>query len=324
MKLSRMVKLKEKSSNHELVISGRIFYEGRLTYGSIAIDDGKIVKIGRSLKGIENLDYGERIILPGFVDIHVHFREPGMEHKENFETGSKAGLRGGITTYFEMPNTRPPADRYSRIEEKIRIAKSKSYSDFGIYALVSEKTDGKAIESADACKIFMSASTESEEFGDYAKIGEALRAHYGKVIAIHAEHKDFVKKTNAKNLWEHYLSRKNAEVECVKFLCKYKDTTFHLCHISDPASLLEIKNATNISFEGTPHHALLSLKSGTDARYKVNPPLRSEEEREEIYSALVSGRIKILASDHAPHIPEEKEKFEDAPAGMPGIETMIP
>ncbi|MEM4161430.1 MAG: dihydroorotase [Thermoplasmata archaeon] len=324
MKLSRKEKSKERYSSPELVISGRIFYKGRLVSGAVAIVDERIVKIGRALKGDVNLDFGDRIILPGFTDIHVHFREPGMEHKENFETGSKAGLRGGITTYFDMPNTRPPTDRFARIEEKKAIARRKSYSDFGLYALVSEHTEPCSVSNATACKIFMSASTESEEFGDYGKIGETLQKFQGKLIALHPEHKEFIRKTAVKGLLEHYQARKDAEIEAVKLLTHYSSNNFHLCHISVPRCIELIEKSEKITFESTPHHLLLNLKSGIDARYKVNPPLRTEEEQQTLYKAFQDGRIKILASDHAPHLPEEKENFEIAPSGMPGVETMIP
>ncbi|MCX8173936.1 MAG: dihydroorotase family protein [Thermoplasmata archaeon] len=324
MKLNRMVKSRERFSNPEMVISGRIFYGNKLVSGSIAIANERIIRIGKNLKGDLNLDFGDRIILPGFTDMHVHFREPGMEHKENFETGSRAGLRGGITTYFDMPNTKPPADSFRRIKEKIEIAGKRSYSDFGIYGLVSETTEPENISNADACKIFMGASTASEEFGDYRNLRETLRKFQDKVIAVHPEHKDFIRKTASRTLMEHYLARKDAEIEAVKLMVNYKDLKFHLCHISVPECLDLLAEPGRITFETTPHHLLLNLKSGSGARYKVNPPLRTEEEQGKIYRAFLDGKVKILASDHAPHLLEEKENFETAPSGMPGIETMIP
>lgn len=324
MKLNRMVKLKERFSNPELVIEGRIFFKGKLVSGSIAIANERIVGIGKSLRGDERVDFGDKIILPGFTDIHVHFREPGMEHKENFETGSRAGLRGGITTYFDMPNTKPPANSFRRIEEKIGFAKKKSFSDFGIYGLVSETTEPNNVANADAYKIFMSASTESEEFRDYSMLKEVLEKFQDKVIAVHPEHKEFIRKITPKTLREHYLARKDAEIEAVKFMAKYNNFRFHFCHISTPEGLDLLENPGKITFESTPHHLLLNLKSGNDARYKVNPPLRTEDEQKKVYQAFLDGKIKILASDHAPHLLEEKENFETAPSGVPGIETMIP
>lgn len=324
MKLNRLVKSKEKFSNPELVISGRIFYKGKLTQGTIGISDGKIVAVGKNLKGIENIDFGDKIILPGFTDMHVHFREPGMEHKENFETGSIAGLRGGITTYFDMPNTKPATDNYARIERKIELAKSRSYSDFGLYALLTDGTTRENVKNADAYKIFMSTSTETEDFGEYSELGRILSTFDDAIIAVHAEHKKFVKDGNASTLYQHYLNRKNAENEAVKVIIPYAREGVHVCHISDPESLnlLEVV-AQKITYETTPHHMLLNVKSHRGMLCKVNPPLRTEEEQKKIFDAFAAGKIKMLASDHAPHLEEEKQGAV-VPSGVPGVETMVP
>ncbi len=312
----------------DVVIEGNCYLSGSLERCCIGIADGRIAKIAKVLEGDKAYRFeDDKLILPAGTDAHVHFREPGMTHKEDFASGSLAALHGGITCCFDMPNTRPQTTTLEALLEKRQFAASKSLADFGIFAGVVKGADVPSLaKESIGFKLYMGGTT-----GDMLVPLETVApelaavASSRKVLAVHAEDERLRKKEPETDLNDHLRNRGN-EVETSairKIMEKSGGNRLHICHVSAKESLALIgKGATS---EVTPHHLLLDKDSKLGAMGKVNPPLRRREDRQALFTALKKGAFDIVASDHAPHTIEEKEEdFEYAPSGMPGVETMMP
>ncbi|MFW6071967.1 MAG: dihydroorotase [Thermoplasmatota archaeon] len=304
-----------------MIIKGSAFVNGYINQCYIGIENGKIDFVKKSLKTTEPVKKFDGVILPGGVDIHVHFREPGMTHKEDFYSGSLSAAFGGITAYAEMPNTKPPTDNVKRLKEKIKLAESKSVVDFAIYGLVNQNA-GEMLDYTDLFKVYLSSSTQinSSDFEDGL---ETVSKNGGKV-AFHCEKEDMFG-PSGNNLLEHNKEHRppKSEIEAIKSLSRYPDVNKHVCHISTKEGLSEAKEK-GYSTEVTPHHLFLNQEVLLDSLGKVNPPLRDQINQMNMWESYEREEIDILASDHAPHTKEEKKDFEEAPSGIPGVETMYP
>jgi dihydroorotase len=369
----------------DLVVEGNAYLDGEIKKCCIGIENGKITEIKKILQGDRHLDYGDKLIIPAGIDIHVHFRDPGYTNKEDFGTGTMAAAFGGYGCVFDMPNTNPPVISKETILDKVKVATKKAYIDFGIYSSLKPKASGDEIKSiASECtgfKIYLASTTGQLLFSDLDSLSPVLYQinESGRIPAVHAESEAIIRqhkfgednKNKLKSLHEHLLSRPNsAEVEAISNLLDIahqwdisKDNSdtgpipktkmhIHLCHITCAETvellrdyykshLTKIENnnentanksksqnldsKTQITCEVTPHHLLLNEKNQLGSYGKVNPPLRRAEDQAALWSALADGTIQILASDHAPHTIDEKDQeFEIAPAGIPGVETLIP
>ena len=315
----------------DAVVKGKALLDSGLTDCCIGIDDGKIVKIAKVIERADRrYDFSGHLIMPAGVDLHVHFREPGMTHKEDFETGSMAAAAGGVSFVLDMPNTRPPTRTASDIEEKSKLASKKSYVDFGIAALLDERTDiGKASKSAMAFKIYLGETTGDLEID--AKILPKLLADAkdtGIPIFVHAEHVDSLDDKVENNLADHDRRRSpKLETKAAKavFDAKPSGARIHLLHVTQMEILASARKETKITTEVTPHHLLLDSGMNLGTKGKINPPLRSKATRILLWEAFAKGLNDTLGSDHSPHTIDEKEEdFDAAPSGMPGVETMIP
>ncbi len=328
-----------------IIKNARIFINDAIQSAEITVDNGKITKIGKII-GTQDfdkvIDAKNALILPGAIDVHVHFRDPGMTKKENWYTGSCAAAAGGVTTAIDHPNTIPPTIDSSSFREKKKEAK-KSIIDYGINAGVTENINNMKdlweLGITSFGEIFMAESTASLNINDRT-LKEALDTigNLGAVACVHAEDdetiKNFIHLLKGNPAPESYskshpnLSEKIAVEKAINLAT---DTKLHLCHISTYESLETIRKAKNenrkITCEVTPHHLFLSTR---DYRHlgilgKMNPPLRDFPSQQRLWEGLNDGTVDIIASDHAPHL--ESEKMTDiwtAPAGIPGIETMIP
>ncbi|MCX9089365.1 MAG: dihydroorotase [Candidatus Methanoperedens sp.] len=331
----------------DLVIkNARIFINDAIQPVEIAVDNGKISKIGKIVgqqEYDEIIDARGALILPGAIDVHVHFRDPGMTKKENWYTGSCAAAAGGVTMVIDHPNTIPPTIDRSSFKEKLKESR-KSIIDYGINAGVTANlTNFKNLWELGATafgEIFMAESTGSLNVNEMT-LKEALPAigNLGAVACIHAEdeetRKKFVNLLKGNPAPESYSkSRPNLseKIAVEKAINLAVDTTkLHFCHISALESLDVIRRAKadnkNITCEVTPHHLFLSTRDyrrlGTLG--KMNPPLRDFSSQQSMWEGLRDETVDIIASDHAPHL--ESEKMTDiwsAPAGVPGVETMMP
>ncbi len=315
----------------DLVVKGRCYYEGNLAQLCIGIEDGRISRIATNLDGDTVHDYGSRLILPAAIDSHVHMRDPGATHKEDFATGSLAALHGGVTCVLDMPNTDPPTITPDALKEKTVTAASKSVVDFGLFAGVQPGVDIEGLAAgAVGFKLYMAGTMGDLLVPSLGSVEAELRAiaASGKVLAAHAEDECLRRKDPESGLEDHLRNRGNdCETSAVRKLreLRIEGLRTHVCHVSAMDTLPLLSNGGRMTTEVTPHHLLLDKDSKLGAFAKVNPPLRKREDRQALFKALKEGRFDTMASDHAPHTVEEKEEdFDYAPCGMPGVETMVP
>jgi dihydroorotase len=327
--------------DHELVLEGKTFLDHTFQQCCIGIDQGKITKIKKILKGDRHHRFSREILLPAGIDVHVHFRDPGMTNKESFLSGSVAAAFGGISCVFDMPNTHPTTIAPKLISDKQRIATQKSIVDFGLYAGITKesllKTDDilKIASMSHGFKIFLGETTNSLTLPpDY--LVEVLRRirPTRKPTFIHAEDNMclFKHKIREQNLYDHHTARPpECEIKAIEKVisaAKQVETAVHICHVSSSSALNALKDRPRcMSYGITPHHSLLhnEMDNVPSSWLKVNPPLRSKTDQKTMFETVRRGDVSLLESDHAPHSRKEKETdFSDAPCGIPGVETMYP
>lgn len=322
----------ESDSPTALVLAGRGLVRGRLQHVEIVIDDlGRIRSVGRTRSGNPRHDVGDAVILPAATDLHVHFREPGgPAEAETIPTGTAGAALGGVTLVGEMPNTRPPVVDIESWQEKTQRAEGRAAVDLLLYA---SPTVPRALASlsrrAGGFKLYLSPTTGIESapaLSELAPLWDRL-AELRLPVSVHAEDPTrFVSDLHplSPTGWNAHRPVAAEEAALESMTRAPEALRLHAAHVTTVAGV-RLLRAARLSFEATPHHLLLSDRSGTDARFKVNPPLRSEPERRELWEAFRRGEVPILASDHAPHTSEAKElPFDRAPSGVPGVETMLP
>ncbi|NPD89246.1 MAG: dihydroorotase family protein [Asgard group archaeon] len=284
--------------------------------------------------GEKEIDGSNLICLPTGIDIHVHFREPGYTHKEDMKSGTDAALYSGISTVLDMPNTNPITDTLDQILLKRSIAEKHDFVDVRIAAAITDRNYlnlMKIDEHCDAYKIFM-----SESFGNLAvkeeNIEEALnqleQIESSKPIFFHAEDSLILKsKVDEK---EHAKQRPpEAEAVAVQSVLRwahdFPSLRFHITHVSCTLSLrlLELTALDNLSTDTCPRYLFFDQNSDlSPSLKKVNPPLRTASDRNNLIEALSKGVIDMISSDHSPHTLEEKKT--SCPSGMPGVQELIP
>lgn len=314
----------------DLVVEGRAWYKGRLQQVCIGIEHGRIVKIRKLLKGERHLDFNYRLILPGAIDVHTHMREPGMTRKEDFSSGTISAVHGGVTCVFDMPNTKPPTIMREDVLEKKLLAAKKAWVDFGVFGGVSDASNPqRTADQVVGFKLFMSSTTGSVLLSGDKEVRRALDLirPTGKVVSVHAEDEHLMLKKEERGIKDHAEARPTkAEASAIGRLAPFsQQNRINICHVTSREGVEALAKGSFTS-EATPHHLLLDLASCTRKGFcKVNPPLRTKEDREALLAAFASGKISMLASDHAPHTVEEKEQeFDLAPSGVPGVETSFP
>ena len=319
---------------------------------SVAIRDEKIVAVGAPdamPPARETLDATGLHILPGAIDVHVHFRDPGYPHKEDWESGTAAAAFGGVTTVFDMPNTIPPTANGTILAEKHAIAASRAHVDFGLYGLLGEDTIDHVPEliagGVIGFKLYMGntfGKIPSPSTGAMLEAFEVV-AETGKRISLHAETNSIMERrqTRLTQAGRHdplaHLDSRPAvvAVEAVSRACILSEWTgarIHILHISSADELRPLREAkargVDVTGETCPQYLFLSADDY--ARFggviRVNPPVREKENQEPIFAALKDGTIDMIATDHAPHTPEEKTRSDiwAVDCGFPGVETQMP
>ncbi|MEM0492680.1 MAG: dihydroorotase [Candidatus Thermoplasmatota archaeon] len=322
----------------DLTIEGNIYTKGSFQHCCIGIENGKIKAVKKILKSDRHVNIAKRLVLPAGIDIHVHFRDPGLTHKDDFHTGSISAAFGGITCVYDMPNTRPECTTTKNLDEKINNAKKKSIIDFGVYAGVTNRNIEDIPELSKHCngfKIYL-GGVDDVLLLDEKSLHEACRSisHTGKPVLIHAESRECLNKHKQKerNLEDHIRSH-HAECEesAVKKIIDTASNTnayIHVCHLSSCEGFEHLtRRSTNLSVGVTPHHLLLTIDNIKDQHgyCKVNPPIRTRLDRDTLWQGVTTGMIDIIESDHAPHTKDEKNMdFDKVPSGIPGVETMYP
>lgn len=326
---------------HELVIeNAKVPFGAEIVSCSIGVDGGRIARIAKILEGEQAYDAGGLLALPGVIDSHVHFRDLRQEEKEDWLSGSRSAIYGGVTMVVDMPNTDPPTFDEESFGIKLAAARNRSMVDFALNGGVSDNLralPGLWHRGALAFgEVFMATST-----GGFCVDEQALRAalietrRMGATTSIHAED-EALNAEKAKELADDRsadvysrmrppASELNAVRAAVR-LGRETGAALHITHIST-AKAVEAIRGEPVTCDVTPHHLLLDTRNWDrlKARGKMNPPLRRPAEREALWAAVVDGSVDVLASDHAPHTKEEKAAdVKAAPAGVPGVETLAP
>ena len=297
----------------------------------IAIEDGKIAKISKTpLKGDKEIDIKGQYVLPGLIDPHIHFRDPGLTYKEDFKTGSMAAAHGGFTFVMDMPNTVPKTNTYNAFKDKLKIAEDKSIVNFGLHAGYSTPEEMEKILSLNpmSFKVFMDLETDE----DLDKIFKDISSLSKKsIVTVHCEKRDIVLESTKKLSEETeaiaYSYGRPAESEDASVaqaieLSKKYGNDLHICHLSTK-NAMNMAIANNVTFEFTPHHLLYDNSAFNEfgTLIKTNPPLREKGKN------VTVGDINensIIGTDHAPHSLEEKTKgVWDSSPGIPSLETVL-
>lgn len=313
----------------------------------IGIAGGKIAAIGEIAvgDGIESLDLSGRHLLPGVIDSQVHFREPGLEHKEDLETGTLAALKGGVTCIFEMPNTNPSTTTAEALNDKLRRASGRAHCHYAFFIGASPENISRLaeLETLPGCvgvKIFMGSSTGSllvEKDEDLEKI----LAQGKRRVAVHSEdesmlraRKKIAEESHDVRMHPVWRDEQTALLSTQRLLRLAKKTgrPVHVLHVTTQEEMSELraakKQGLDCTVECTPQHLTLAAPDCYDeigTLAQMNPPIREARHREALWQALREGVVDVIGSDHAPHTLEEKRKtYPQSPSGMPGVQTMLP
>jgi allantoinase len=319
---------------------------------TIAVDAGKIVNIGAPDQmplARERIDATGLHVLPGAIDVHVHFREPGFSHKETWTSATQAAAVGGVTTVFDMPNTNPPTSSVEAVLQKLEIAQHQAIVDFGVYGNIGESNLDQLKPMAEAgaisFKLYMGSENPRVPCPPDGAILDAFEilAELGLRCTVHAENTPILMwrgerllrsgRRDAAAHLEHHSDI--ATIEAVSRTAIFSEWTgckVHIAHESSRFSLPHIRFAkergVDLTVETCPHYLFLTAEDG--ARFgpnflRVKPPVREPGHNEFLWQALLDGTIDILSTDHAPHLPEEKrhDSIWDCAPGFPGVETSM-
>ena len=295
------------------------------------IKDGRIEALGGAHRAEESIDARGMLVLPGAIDVHVHFRDPGPNYKEDWASGSASAAAGGVTAVIDQPNTVPRTVDARSFEEKLEIARHRSCIDFALNGGPGKIDELKGAGASAIGEIFSYEHSDRDLAAILGQVGEA-----GMLASLHAEDGAIIREKAAELSGRHdpevySLARPaSAEALAIEKACGISER-LHICHLSSAQGLAAVeagrRAGRTVSAEVAPHHLLLNEKDypKQGSFLKMNPPLRRKADNDALWQALRSGKIDILASDHAPHLPEEKrEDIWEAPPGVPGVETMLP
>ncbi|WP_125762556.1 dihydroorotase [Companilactobacillus hulinensis] len=328
----------------KLIKNAKLLYDNKLINSDVLIDDGQFVKIAPFIgsRADEVINAERNLVIPGLVDVHVHFREPGQVHKETIKTGSAAAAHGGFTTVGAMPNVTPVPDSVEKFKHQMELNKQSKINLLQYAPITLDETSDKLSPIEDLATAGAFAfSNDGHGINNAKTMFNAMQriAQIGSHLAAHVEDQNLFNKgvinagDTATRLGLPAIERVAETSQLARDLLLAKETGvhYHVCHIStrDSVDLIRIaKDAgINVTCEVTPHHLLLSDEDikDDDANFKMNPPLRSESDRRALIAGVLDGTIDMIATDHAPHAEDEKNKgFLKSAFGITGIETSFP
>jgi len=318
--------------------------DGEVVVRDVGVTSGRIEKIGTMEKesARREVPCEGRLLMPGAIDMHAHLREPGGTHKEDISSGTAAAVAAGVTTVLDMPNTNPPTTTVSALREKTAIAGRTAHCRIGFFmALTARNVDqleqAASIPGFAGVKVYLGSTTGNILLTDVDPLETAL-ARVPALFAFHAElesvlqrHKDDVALPDARS--HHVLRPPEAVTEGTRLVLEHASRPglrLHLCHVSTAGELEVLDDtptASEVTCEVTPHHLRFTHEDAArlDNRIKVNPPVQGKADRKALRAALADGRIQAVATDHAPHTLEEKNRpYPSAPSGVPGLDIMVP
>jgi dihydroorotase len=309
----------------------------------IGIRGGRIAAIGvpKHAAAAEIIDAKGLHVLPGVIDTQVHFREPGLEHKEDLEAGSRAAVMGGVTAVFEMPNTKPLTISPETLADKVARARDRMFCDFAFYVggtreNIADLPALERLESAAGIKVFMGSSTGDLMVDDEASLSRIIEK-ISRRAAFHAEDEARLKERmplrrrgdpTSHPVWRDEQAALMATQRLVR-LAEQHGKRVHVLHVSTAEEMAFLADHKDwASVEVTPHHLTLVApecyeRLGTYAQ--MNPPVRDDRHRQALWAAVADGVVDVLGSDHAPHTREEKDHaYPDSHSGMTGVQTLVP
>lgn len=332
------------SQIHDVLIKGGtlVNHDG-ISKGDVAVTNGRISAMG-DLSGhsaAETIDATGLHVLPGIIDSQVHFREPGLDWKDDLKTGADAAVLGGVCTVFEMPNTEPPTTNVAALEDKIARATGRMSCDFAFYAggthdNVDELVKMEKMVGCAGVKVFMGASTGSLLVADDEGVARIIKA-ISRRAAFHSE--DEFRLIERRPLarpgdWSSHPEVRDVEAAVSSTtrllrIARAAGKRIHVLHISTAEEMEILKNNKDVaSVEVLPNHLTLAAPDCYErlaGKAQQNPPIRDQRHQDGLWAALRAGIVDVIGSDHAPHTLEEKARaYPASPSGTPGVQTMVP
>ncbi|TIM08453.1 dihydroorotase [Mesorhizobium sp.] len=331
------------ATTYDLILTGGTVVnhdgEGRRDIG---INGGHIAAIGDlgQASAGETVDCRGLHILPGVVDSQVHFREPGLEHKEDLETGSRAAALGGVTAVFEMPNTNPLTTSEAALADKVRRATGRMHCDFAFWVGGTRENAGDAgdlerLPGAAGIKVFMGSSTGDLLVEDDEGVASILR-NTRRRAAFHSEDEFRLRERLGERIegdpashpvWRDEIAALRCTERLVR-IARQVRARIHVLHISTAEEIVLLEQHKDVATcEATPHHLTLSADDYAQlgTLIQMNPPVRASRHRDGIWHGIAQGIVDVLGSDHAPHTLAEKAKpYPASPSGMTGVQTLVP
>ncbi|MGZ0171133.1 MAG: dihydroorotase [Planctomycetales bacterium] len=308
----------------------------------VLIEDSKILGIDPPAGADcdETIDAQGLHLLPGVIDDHVHFRDPGLTHKEDLHTGSLACAAGGVTTFLEMPNTIPPTTTQEILNAKLDIAASKSVVNYGFYIAASTENldELKKATQTPGIKIFIGSSTGNLLVDDQEAL-EAIFAETTLPITAHCEDEATVRANQARieaagfsGHSDHSLIRNHEAARLATAraadLSRRHNHRFHVVHVSTADEIaLFADHGGLLTAEACPHHLFFNVDDyeRLGSKVQMNPAIKTKADNEALFAALLDGRIQVVATDHAPHTLDEKDQpYPKSPSGLPAVENSLP
>ena len=326
-----------------LIRGGTVVNHDGIGSRDIGVRAGRIEAIGQlgNASAPEIIEARGLHVLPGVIDSQVHFREPGLEHKEDLESGSRAAVAGGVTCVFEMPNTKPLTTTAETLADKVRRAHHRMFCDFAFYVGGTRENIGdipalENLEGSAGIKVFMGSSTGDLLVDDETSLDHIIAA-LSRRAAFHAEDEDRLKERmhlrrpgdpSSHPEWRDEQAALIATTRLVRLAEKHKKRV-HVLHISSAAEMAFLADHKQFAtVEVTPHHLTLAAPDCYErlgSYVQMNPPVRDERHRAAIWSALSEGVVDVLGSDHAPHTRAEKDvAYPQSHSGMTGVQTLLP
>jgi dihydroorotase len=309
----------------------------------IAVQGGKIVGIGdlKAQKAAETIDAKGLHVLPGVIDSQVHFREPGLTHKEDLESGSRAAVAGGVTAVFEMPNTNPLTTTAETLADKVQRARHRMFCDFAFFVggtreNIDEIPALERLEAAAGIKVFMGSSTGNLLVNDEQSLDRII-ATISRRASFHAEDEARLKARmdqrvpgdpSSHPVWRDEEAAVLATQRLIRLAERHRKRV-HVLHISTAAEMDILQHHKEwVSVEVTPHHLTLAAPECYEQHgtyVQMNPPVRDARHQARIWAAIADGTVDVLGSDHAPHTREEKDHaYPASHSGMTGVQTLVP